>query len=89
MCEKCKEAEAIIQEWANKQGHDRCWYYPDLFRRLAVVFELDLQPGPLPPRKEFEEGCRRYQCEEYSHDDTDACKGTNDDLDDPPEDQQD
>ena len=65
MCEKCKKAEAIILEWSNKQGHDRCWYYPDLFRKLAGIFELNLQPGSLPPREEFEAGCRRYQSEEY------------------------
>lgn len=87
MCEKCKETEAIIQEWANKQGHDRCWYYPDLFRRLAEVFEMDLKPGSLPPRQEFEMGCLRYQREEYSNNDTNACKEANENLDNPPKDQ--
>jgi len=66
MCEKCKKAELIIQEWADKQGHDRCWYYPDLFRKLAEVFEMDIQPGSLPSREEFEKGCLKYQNEEYS-----------------------
>jgi len=66
MCEKCDEAKQIIEEWANKQGHDRCWYYPDLFRRLAEVLDANLEVEPsLPPRCEFEAGCSRYQDEEY------------------------
>jgi hypothetical protein len=50
----------------DKQGHERCWYYPDLFRRLATLFEVVPTVEPqLPPRPEFELGCRRYQDEEY------------------------
>ena len=67
MCDKCDKAEAIIKEWSGKQGHDRCWYYPDLFRQLAEVFKMDLLPGTLPPRQEFESGCKKYQCEEYDN----------------------
>lgn len=89
MCEKCEKAKVIIQEWTNKQGHDRCWYYPDLFRQLAKVFEMELQPGSLPPRQEFEMGCLKYQCEEYSNNDADACEEANENLDNPPKDQQD
>jgi hypothetical protein len=65
--EKIKRIEAIIQEWVDKQGHERCWYYPELFRELGRVLDIhpSVQPG-LPPRAEFEEGCRRYQEEEYA-----------------------
>lgn len=65
MCEKCERIKETIQEWANKQGHDRCWYYPDLFKHLADILDMDIQPGQLPPRKEFEQGCLKYQNEEY------------------------
>jgi hypothetical protein len=66
-CPKCIEAARIIKEWSDKQGHDRCWYYPDLFTKLASLFKLSLKVKPsLPPRHEFEEGCKRYQDEEYS-----------------------
>ena len=61
-----QEARAVVQKWMDKQGHDRCWYYPDLFRKLAEI--LGVKPSKdisLPPREEFEEGCRRYQQEEY------------------------
>lgn len=66
MCEKCEKAKSIIQEWSEKQGHDRCWYYPDLFNQLVELFGMELKSGCLPPRAEFESGCRRYQDEEYA-----------------------
>lgn len=66
MCEKCDKAKQVIQEWADKQGHERCWYYPDLFNRLAELFDVQPSVEPcLPSRPEFELGCCRYQDEEY------------------------
>lgn len=66
MCEKCDEGKRLIQEWVDKQGHERCWYYPDLFNRLAKLFDVQPSVEPcLPPRPEFELGCCRYQDEEY------------------------
>ena len=63
---KYNKARGIIQEWIDKQGHDRCWYYPDLFRRLAEIFEVRPSREPnLPPLEDFEKGCKRYQNEEY------------------------
>lgn len=63
--EKFDEARNIIQEWASKQGHERCWYYPDLFRKLAEIFEIEYTNPSLPPLEEFKKGCERYQKEEY------------------------
>jgi len=61
------DAKRIIQTWLDKQGHDRCWYYPDLFRELAMLFGLEKTVSKrLPPLAEFQEGCRRYQTEEYA-----------------------
>lgn len=66
MCDVCDQVKAITQEWADKQGHERCHYYPELFRRLAEVLGVKSQFDPcLPLRPEFEKGCRRYQDEEY------------------------
>ncbi len=64
---KYKEARILLQEWTDKQGHERCHYYPEIFRKLCDVLEVEpiLDPA-LPLRNEFEEGCRRYQNEEYS-----------------------
>ena len=64
--EKHDQAKSVVQEWIDKQGHERCWYYPELFQQLVDLFEitpsLDLA---LPPRCDFEEGCKRYQHEQY------------------------
>ena len=64
--EKLAQIERIVQEWTDQQGHDRCWYYPDLYRRIIDVLGIEpkLALG-LPPRPEFERGCKRYQDEEY------------------------
>lgn len=64
--QKFNEARNVIQEWVDRQGHDRCWYYPDLFRKLAEIFEIKPTKDPqLPPLEEFKKGCERYQDEEY------------------------
>lgn len=64
--QKVADAKKIIKEWADKQSHDRCWYYPDLFRRLATLFDINLETNPsLPPLEEFKKGCEKYQQEEY------------------------
>ena len=64
---KYNEARQVIQEWIDKQGHDKCWYYPDLFRRLIDVFEIkQTMEQLLPPREEFlNVGCKRYEKEIY------------------------
>ena len=64
--EKLDKAKRVIQDWADKQGHDRCWYYPELFRELVEIFEIKLSKNPsLPPLDEFKKGCEKYQKEEY------------------------
>lgn len=63
---KFDQAKAILQEWADKQGHERCHWHPEILQRLANLFEIEPSVVPaLPPRIEFEEGCKRYQDEEY------------------------
>ena len=65
--EKFNEAKKVIEEWVDKQGEDKCWYYPDLFRRLAVIFDVESTKEPcLPPISQFEKGCDRYREEVYS-----------------------
>ena len=64
--QKIEETRTIIQEWLDKQGHERCWYYPDLFNKLAKVLEIKPTKNPsLPLKEEFKKGCERYQEEEY------------------------
>ncbi|MBI4175659.1 MAG: hypothetical protein HY518_00500 [Candidatus Aenigmarchaeota archaeon] len=63
---KYNEARRIILEWTDKQGHDRCWYYPELYKELAKVLDVTPSADPsLPPLGEFRRGCERYQQEEY------------------------
>ena len=64
--EKLNKIKDLISEWDAKTGHDRCWYFPDLFRKIAEIVEVKLtNHSELPLREEFEEGCRKYQEEEY------------------------
>lgn len=63
---KVAEAKRLLQEWVNKQGHERCWYYPEIFRPLAELFGIEMTVDPQrPPRSEFEGGCTKFQDEEY------------------------
>ncbi len=64
--EQLEEAKQIIQQWVDKQSHDRSWYYPDLFNQLVILFDIKSSKEPsLPPLVEFKRGCERYQQEEY------------------------
>ncbi len=64
--ERVIETKNILQEWADQQGHERCWYYPDLFHRLIALHEVEAKTEPcLPPLDEFKRGCERYQREEF------------------------
>lgn len=59
-------ARDILQEWVNKQGHERCWYYPDIFSKLCKYLEVEENKIPLlPPKEEFRENCQKYEAEQY------------------------
>lgn len=61
---KLRFAKAL-QSWIDKQGHDQCHYYPDIFRELCGLCGIGISTPSLPPRHEFEKGCKRYQDEIY------------------------
>ena len=64
--EKLGEVKKIIQEWIDKQGHDRCWYYPELFRKLVGLLDIkQTTDSELPSLEEFKLGCEKFQKEEY------------------------
>ena len=64
--QKLDRIETLVQSWLDKQGHDRCWYYPEIFREIAIILNLkQAMPSSLPSRCDFIEGCSRYQDEEY------------------------
>lgn len=61
-----KQIQELVKGWLNKQGHDQCWYYPDIFLEIAKIVDADLTNQPnLPSLAEFQEGCRKYQKEIY------------------------
>ena len=56
-----------IREWDRKQGHDRCHYYPELFREIAEIAGVDLTSEPyVPTREQMEEGCRMFVAEQFA-----------------------
>ncbi len=58
--------KSTLQEWADKQGHDRCWYFPDIFGQLARILGITPEKTPeLPSEEEFKAGCERYRLEQY------------------------
>ena len=62
---KLERIKGIVQEWYDKQGHDQCHYYPELFRELAPIVEVKIIDPHLPPRAEFKRGCKMFQDEIY------------------------
>lgn len=60
------ELEIVLQSWLDKQGEDRCWFFPEIFMKLCNILELRPTVLPcLPERSSFEKGCKRYQDEQY------------------------
>lgn len=59
-----QDAKSLLQQWVDKRGHDRCWYYPEIFNQLCVALDVEVKAPELPTRSEFETGCRRYQDEQ-------------------------
>lgn len=64
------EVRTLLQEWIDKQGHEQCWYYPEIFRKLCEILEVTITKSMnLPPRAEFGQECRRYEKEVYEQQD--------------------
>lgn len=66
--DEIKQAVLLV---ANKQGHDSCWYYPEIFIQILNLLgielnELNLDLSKLPTREEFEQGCKKFADELYS-----------------------
>ena len=56
---------SALEEWAALQGHDLCHWHPRVLETIAAALGIERASAVLPPRAEFEEGCRRYQDELY------------------------
>ena len=56
----------ILCEYNSKQGHDKCWFYPELFDKLLKVYKIPKVESNLPPKEEFKEYCDIYREKVYS-----------------------
>lgn len=54
-----------IKKWIDKQGHDKCWYYPEIFKEISDILEIKTDKNIEIPEEEFELGCKNYQDELY------------------------
>lgn len=66
--EKCNKAVELLTDWESKQSHDACWYYPEVFNDLQKLFGITPSEKELPPKEEFERGCKAYQLHLYKMD---------------------
>lgn len=65
--EQINQIKTLIKEWLQKHGHDKCWYYPDIFCRIAEIVGVEIteEQLSLPPEDEFEENCHIYRKKLY------------------------
>lgn len=63
--EEHRSVHSELVAWAALSGHDRCWHHPEILERLCAIMDVAVEPTPLPPRCEFEDGCRKYADELY------------------------
>jgi|SRR5690606_24869251 len=67
---KVKRIKTLIQEWDNKRGHDKCWYYPEIFEDIAKVVNVPLiNNQPCVPRTDFRNNCQIFEAGIYSKND--------------------
>ncbi len=60
------KTKKILQELANRQGHNKCWYNPEVIKELLELYEIKPTVSPnLPSPEEFAQGCFNYQKELY------------------------
>ncbi len=65
---KLVNIEKELLKWTSRQEHDKCWYYPDIFRKICNILGIEETDtsGWIVPEKEFEEGCNMYRKELYN-----------------------
>ena len=69
MCERCDQARVILQECANRQGHNKCWWNPEVLQSLMTLFDIQSTVEPcLPPKEEFNQQCGVYADKLYGVD---------------------
>ncbi len=62
-----EEVRAVLQDWASNTGHDKCWHHPEILKRLCQIVGVSVDNDPcLPPREEFQQGCKAYEASLYA-----------------------
>jgi hypothetical protein len=56
----------LIQEWTDKKGHNKCWYYPEIFKAICAVIGLKDVQIPDITEAEFRDGCGRFTLELFN-----------------------
>lgn len=69
MGKRIKEVKKLVEEFANTQGHNKCWFYPDIFNKLAKLLNIPIKQAAIS-RSEFEAGCKQYQDEIFGKKET-------------------
>jgi hypothetical protein len=63
---KLKIGQELLQSWIDKQKHDRCWFYPDIFMQLCQLHGLTVNMTPDMTEEEFEKGCAQFRKELFN-----------------------
>lgn len=66
--ERARLVRDAVERWAGQQGHNQCWFYPDIFKEIAVIVDARLNAeSNLPSLEEFlgRRGCRKYAMEVF------------------------
>lgn len=60
--DKLERVRGIVKRWAQARGHDRCWYYPELFMELCRELDIEVPPTCVEiSEAEFKEGCNKFR----------------------------
>lgn len=65
--EKLNNIKTVLKSWFLKEGHEKCWYYPDIFNKIVSILDIDLSRFwyNVPSKEDFCRGCERYQKDLY------------------------
>lgn len=63
---KLNKIRSYIEDWISKQDHDKCWYYPEIFKQICEVLEIPYEKQKLNSitKEEMKRGCDKFIDEE-------------------------
>lgn len=66
--QKLDRIKELIESFYNQTGHNKCHYYPDIFKEIAIIVGIKpehINLDSLPELTEFKNGCEQFQNELY------------------------